>query len=254
MSTLLNKILLFSGGGAAALGLKTNLIAWWELDEASGNRADSHTNALTLTDVNTVTSNTGVGGVGTAALFASPNTEYLFRADGTEISMGDLDFTIAGWFYLTADPGADAWVFCKGPAVSLPTVAYGLVFNNTNNLMRFSVGNGTTSGSITATTVGTPADATWYFFCAQHDSVANTIHLQINTTAQTPVSYAGGSYDEGEILTLGRQGALAVNYWHGRMAKIAIWKSAAGAGGVLSAAQITALYNGGAGLSYAQLT
>ena len=32
------------------------------------------------------------------------------------------------------------------------------------------------------------------------------------------------------------------------------WKSAAGAGGVLTAAQRTALYNGGAGLTYAAFT
>ena len=36
-----------------------DLLAWWQLDEASGNRADSHTGGYTLTDNNTVTTAQG---------------------------------------------------------------------------------------------------------------------------------------------------------------------------------------------------
>lgn len=65
-----------SSGGAAA-PLLTDLVAYWNLDEASGNRADSGPNGYTLTDVNTVGSRTGEGGAGTAADFVAANTEYL---------------------------------------------------------------------------------------------------------------------------------------------------------------------------------
>jgi len=40
----------------------------------------------------------------------------------------------------------------------------------------------------------------------------------------------------------------------GRLGPIAFWKSSAGNGGVLTAAQRTALYNGGDGLAYASFT
>lgn len=45
-----------------------------------------------------------------------------------------------------------------------------------------------------------------------------------------------------------------VESWIGRVGPTMFWKSAAGGGGVLTAAQRTALYNGGAGLAYANFT
>jgi hypothetical protein len=52
-----------SGNGVVysdlSAGMKTNLISWYDLDEVSGSRADSH-GSNTLTDNNTVTSATGI--------------------------------------------------------------------------------------------------------------------------------------------------------------------------------------------------
>ncbi len=56
----------------------------------------------------------------------------------------------------------------------------------------------------------------------------------------------------------GRRGAgpgmCGAGFMDGRIGPTMFWKSAAGGGGVLTAAQRTALYNGGAGLRYDQLT
>jgi hypothetical protein len=43
-------------------------------------------------------------------------------------------------------------------------------------------------------------------------------------------------------------------WFSGRIGPVAMWKSAPGGGGVLTAAQRTALWNGGAGLAYADFT
>src|SRR3990167_7395409 len=72
----------------------TGLISWWSLDEASGQRNDSH-GSNHLTDNNTVLS--AAGKVGNAADFEKSNSEFLSIADNPNLSTGDIDFTIAIW-------------------------------------------------------------------------------------------------------------------------------------------------------------
>lgn len=55
-----------------------NILAYWELDEASGTRFDSSPNANHLTDNNTVGQITTA--IGDAADFERSNNEYLSRA------------------------------------------------------------------------------------------------------------------------------------------------------------------------------
>ena len=78
--------------------LKIDLVAWWPLDEESGQRNDSHSgnhltdNTTVLFDEDGIQSN--------AAWVNNPANEgeYLSRADNADLSMGDIDFTIGGWF------------------------------------------------------------------------------------------------------------------------------------------------------------
>src|SRR3972149_4825629 len=85
-----------AGGGDAAGGIKTSLISFWELEEASGTRTDSH-GANNLTDNNTVTQ--AVGKVGNAAQFTAANSEWLDRANEAGLQPG-VDFTFTFWLYL----------------------------------------------------------------------------------------------------------------------------------------------------------
>ncbi len=77
-------------------GLLNNLIAHWKLDESSGNRADSHTNGLTLTDNDTVPSATGKV-YGLAADIEIGNTEWLSRVSESLLQFGDIDFSFDAW-------------------------------------------------------------------------------------------------------------------------------------------------------------
>src|SRR5688572_29665368 len=82
---------------AAPSALLTSLIAHWRLEETSDTRFDAHSTNH-LTDNNTVASATGK--LGTAASFTAANQESLAIADNAALSMGDLDFTLAGWVYI----------------------------------------------------------------------------------------------------------------------------------------------------------
>ena len=70
--------------------------AYWKLNEASGNRADSSGNGHTLTDGNTVGSTTGKTDT-LAADFELDNNEYLTAADHADWDYGTGDFTMCAW-------------------------------------------------------------------------------------------------------------------------------------------------------------
>jgi hypothetical protein len=75
------------------VALLDNIVAFWELEEASGTRNDS-ASTNHLTDNNTVTQNTGK--VGNCAEFNGAN-EYLSIADNAALSAGDTDFSFNVW-------------------------------------------------------------------------------------------------------------------------------------------------------------
>jgi len=246
------KVPVLTTGGAAGLGLKTNLVAWWELDEASGNRADSHTNGLTLTDNNAVTSASGVGGVGTAAEFAVASNQFLSRADNALLDMGDIDFTFALWIYRGV--AAVCGILTKNDLYLSNSREYEIDYWNVPDRIQFSVSPDGTPGAlvtVNADALGSPSLSTWYFVVAQHDSVNNLISIQINNGTRNTVSHSGGVYAGTSALNIGAH--VGGNYMNGRIAKVGIWKSAAGNGGVLTAAQLTSLYNAGAGRTYSEL-
>lgn len=251
MSTLLRKVVLLGGGGAASLGLLTNLKTWWELSEASGNRADSHTNAKTLTDVNTVTSNPGIGGVGTAAQFTSANSESL-RAGNLQALTSWLtaDGTVVLWAYLDTK-AADMTLF--GTYSGAPDIQYITASD------RFIATGTCASGHVftaTANNLGAVSTATWYMIAMRY-KYQTSIEISVNGGAWDLTAWdthdtlnTGGQ----RWTTLGVEQIVGTPFFNGRLAKAAIWHSAAGGGGALSNAQVTALYNGGVGLTYAGLT
>src|SRR5678815_5281605 len=76
------------------MALTDSLIAFWELEEASGTRVDAH-GANDLSDNATVTS--AAGKVGTAADFEVGNSEFLSIVDNPDLSVADIDFTWCAW-------------------------------------------------------------------------------------------------------------------------------------------------------------
>lgn len=218
-------------------GLTADLVAYWPLSEASGTRADVVGNN-NLTDNATVTG--AVGKLGNASQFTAANSEYLSIADNSDLSMGDIDFTIAGWIYLDT-LGADRGVISKW--ATAPNSEY-LVQVLASNQLRFQVSNnGTAATGITNTSV-TLAATTWYFFVAWHDSVANTVNLQVNNGTIASTAHTTGVFNGASELRIGSVQS-AGQYWNGRIDDTGLWK-----GRVLTAAQRTNLYNGGAGLAY----
>lgn len=251
-----------AAAAAANNGLLNNLVAYWPLNEAAGanDALDLHTNALTATQVSSPGSDTGQVYAGARTLDGS--ADYFTRAgDDALLSMGDVDMTLAVWLYLDSKTPSEAWAISKY-RFSDNNREYFLGWLKSSDRFRWIVsGNGASVTSISSDTFGAPATGTWYLVTCWHDSVANTINISVNNGTADSAAHTTGIHDGisrfsiGTIYNLsGPPTGASFLGWNGRIGPVAMWKSAAGGGGVLTAAQRTALYNGGAGLAYAAFT
>jgi hypothetical protein len=221
--------------------LRNGLIVWWDLDEASGNRAASYsgyTSALTLTDVNSVASATGK--LGLAADYVAASTEALSIASNSALQAGDIEFTIAGWMYLTDKTNARALV-CKNRDVE-----YQVYYEDFNDRFLFEVtadGTGGTYGGVAANTFGSPSLNTWYFIVAQYDPATDELSISVNNGAVDTSSHAGGIFAGSGTFYVGSMDGTAYGSMDGRIDLVGVWKRK------ITAAEIAYLYNSGNGRS-----
>jgi len=218
--------------------LLNDLVAYWKLEEASGTRFDE-VGSNDLTDVNTVTQ--AVGKVGNAAQFTRANTEHLEIADNTDMSTGDIDFTFALWIYPDV-VNVTQYAFGKwGSNGQFATLEY--AFRAANTSLVFEVSSGGTNANVIVTLAVTAA--TWFFIVCWHDSVANTINLQIDDGTVDDTEFSDGIQDGPADFSIGRPGEFAGSpYWDGRIDEMGFWKR------VLTTDERTELYNSGAGVTH----
>lgn len=103
-SSTTNTIVMSSGGTSgwtidSSGSLSVSIRTYWKLDEASGTRIDSF-DATNFTDVNGVLSIVGIRNQ--AALFSGVSSQGLYRATTASIESGNVNFSVAGWIYLTS--------------------------------------------------------------------------------------------------------------------------------------------------------
>ena len=177
------------------------LISYWKLDEVSGIRSDI-VGGNDLTDNNTVTQ--AVGKIGNAAQFTDANLESLSHASNTALQTGDIDFLVAGSVYFDTLPALGAALIGKTDALNLE---YWLDYDGTSRLRFIVSSTGADAVVVSANAFGVPSTSTWYHFCGWHDSVANTINIQIDngtidTTAHSSGVFPGaGAFRIGAITT-----------------------------------------------------
>ena len=180
-----------------------------------------------------------------AAQFTRANSESLSIGDNTDLSTGNIDFTLAAWVYLDSKPGAGAFMAIAGKYVS-PNREYRLIWDSVDDRFKFQVSDtGANAVTVIASTFGAPALGTWYLVKGWHDSVANTINIQINDGAVDSGAHSAGVYDGTAGFEIGA--ANTSSTWDGRLMCVGFWKS------VLSSTLRTTLYNYGSPLSRAQL-
>lgn len=241
----------FNRGGAARNGLLNNLIAYWPLNEAAGanDALDLHTNALTLTQSGSPGSGTGKV-YSTARLYG--NNVYHYRTSETLLNIGDNDWTLAAWFNTkTLTNNTGIWgKYASSGSQGL----YHLIWYSSDLYAGFRKANNTATVEVRLGNVLTSSD-TWRFVVAWHDSVNDIVGISIDNGTLVTNALAGGVREATDQFRVGSYYAgTGSESWRDRVGPVAMWKSAAGLGGVLTAVQRTALYNAGAGLAYSAFT
>lgn len=246
------------------MALKDNLLAWWALEETSGDRYDSH-GSYDLEEHGTAVGYTSSGKKGNASnqLESNSPTTWLERATTSDFSFGDSDFSIAGWFKTPDWNAGDSWardLVSKYLGGGSPQREFFLSFydqmgGGVGSINRFCFGCRDSTDStwtyLYANTFGAVSptyDDTWVFVACYHDSVNNLIGISINGGAFDTTAFSGGiqNTNTNTPLVLGTgnngQSRLMAN-----VDEVAIWSR------VLTSGDISDLYNSGTGITYSEI-
>lgn len=218
--------------------LTTSLVSYWELEEASGTRMDSH-GSNDLTDNNTVGQGTGIQG--NCADLESANSEYLDISDGSQSGLdlgGDMAFSF--WFNAESFPATSHGVISKWLNNTSTSSAYFVALGAT--YIELQLQNGTSTTSLDkATTFST---ATWYHVVINYDISAGTVEFFVNGSSIGTASGGPASINNGNESF--KIGVLRTGIWpfDGLIDEVGVWSK------VLTSTEVTDLYNSGAGIPY----
>ena len=227
------------------MALADNLIAYWTLDEASGNAIDAHgSNDLTETSG---TIDAASGKVGGARDFEAGDTEWFEIADNTDLSTGDIDFTFACW--VRAETLASFPCIAQKGWSGLASAdrEWVLYYNTTSSRFVMEKGAGTAAVSVTASNFGAASTATGYFVVIYHDSVNDIIGISVNAGTPNTTSTSTGVNNGNRAFVLGASTVGQSLYWDGVIDEAGFWKR------VLTSDERTELYNIGNGRDYAYI-
>lgn len=220
--------------------LKDNLVSVWELSEASGNALDSHGSHTATETSGTIGAAAGPGGLAGSRDFELSDSEGFAVADHADLDGGDTDFSIACWVMFES-LSADQFVISKWQTVG-NLREYALQYNNTTSRLRFVV---TANGSTIANAEWGSALSTgvWYYIAGGHNAATNEIWLSVDSGTPVTTSHSGGVFSGTADFWLGARQPQTQPF-DGLMSQAAFWRRDI-------RADLSALYNAGDGLAYA---
>ncbi len=228
--------------------IESDLVSYWPLEEPSGTRFDFTDLNNDLSDLNGVDLSVAI--VGSGAHFTRANSECLNSdlSNGV-LDFGDEDFTFALWVSLDSkDLPAQTLLSKHRPPSNDRQFFIDFVFGGIDRF-RFlinSTGIGGSTTIIEADTLGSPSANTFYFIVAWHDSVANTINIQINDGGIDSAAHTGGAFQGDAAFKLGCVEDVSENptaLLNGILDEVVVWNR------VLTSAEKTSLYNSGNGVN-----
>jgi len=236
------------------MALTDSLVSYWKFDESSGNAADSH-GSNTLTNVNTATYSAGKINNGTSLVRAS--TQHFTATDSASLDLsGDCSFSF--WIKIGTAPATNAQyaIFFKDANGTDTTRAYGLNYSDnagTKGFQMYLFPTGYTypgywNGRISYD-LGTATWAHVVIVVTIANSNATKAELYINGTSQGNFTLQDGTgatsiQNVADSLYIGYSNGGFQGAFDGMFDEAGIWSR------VLTGAEVTSLYNGGAGLAY----
>jgi hypothetical protein len=234
----------------AKTSLLSVLVEWWALNEASGNALGSRAGKDLTETSGTIAQAAGPGGVGNSRDFEAGDTEHFTRADAALNMNGNQDFTVAAFVNLESIPATNFGVVSKYNSGA--SQAGYLLYKSAVNKFQFAVspdGTGVAGNAKEAIWASIATTATWYCVFGEHDAGADTIRINVDSTAAAPVvvtGYTGGVFASTADFQIGAFAAGANNH-DGLIAKVALFNR------VLTDAEKDWLRNAGVGRTYAEV-
>lgn len=234
---------------AATAGVNLpNPDAFYRFEEATAavTWVDQSTTANNLTAHGTITSATGK--IGKGASLPNGNSTYLDHASAAALNPSGSagDYTLGCWYNRTANIGGahvivSKWAYSAGTfGVNRP---FRLQIADGSNLLQLLINSGTGTAPTDQFTIQDNglvwANGVWHCILWWYDHVAGTVSLQQD--GGTPVSNASSGVGAGATTPFRVSGDFAFDICNGIIDNLAIWHV------VLTPAQRTAWYNGGAG-------
>lgn len=182
-----------SGGSGASWitngsALANSLVAYYRMDEASGNAIDSVA-ASALTDNNGVGSDTGLV-YPLARKLTAASQMSLTRASTPALQMGDIDFWLMAWVNLTTKPGAGSGIFARFDDADAAKREYQLIHLVSSDRFRWGVRGGV--GQTFVSTASAPTLGVNYLLVCYHDAVNNLIGISVNGGAFVTAAHTTG--------------------------------------------------------------
>lgn len=236
----------------ASAAITSGLQGYWKFDESSGNASDSSGNSNTIVNTNTATFGTPAV-IGKAAILASSSSQYFTI---TNASQTGLHFTtavsVSMWVNLTnqlGNNGPIAALFTKDDDATNQR-EYVFEYRDVASVKKLSVFNPGTCANASGELIDknvtiTPGSFAMVTFT--YDVTAKTVTYYLNGVSQgttvgtntTLPSTCTSAVDVGADHI-----ALPGSSVNGKLDEVGAWNR------VLTAAEVTSLYNGGAGLAY----
>lgn len=225
-------------GAAASAFPSTGLVSYYRFEETSGILYDAIGGVNSSSTSNLTYNQTGKNGKCIKLVKAS-SSKVIF-ANNAKQNFGTGDFTISQWINLTT---LGNWGGYYAKKNSADTYGYGLTTNSSNQFefSVFSNGYNLPQG-ITMRSAAVSNSGVWYHVVCVREQ--NYLKIYLNTT-MTSQAMAAVNCDVAIDATIGTyRSPDNNNYSNGMVDEIAIWNRA------LTAAEVTTIYNSGAGLFY----
>jgi Concanavalin A-like lectin/glucanases superfamily len=234
----------YLGGWTVTVGILSPLatLAYWPLNEAVGTRT-SIAQPQNLVPYGNPTQVAGI--IDNAILFTGANGDGLQGPNPTPFNTANTAFTVAAWFKATAYAGR-ARMLDNGSGNESGTDGWNFAVDGglTRAYLQFQSSLG---GSVVRTPITMPlAAGTWYHIAANYDPLTTTANIYLDGGNKI-TNAAMGIYDAPtRSLRMGETpGAITAQIF--AVSDVALWSR------VLSDAEITSLYNAGAGFRYPYL-
>lgn len=236
-----------AGPTVSASTLKTGLISFWEFENTSWTDAVTAT-GNDLTGSGTPTTTPAVVGNGVHLVAAS--SQFLFHASNSSLQVGGQDWSISAWVNLNSFLALNEIISKKG---AFGNREYALItdFDTSNKFVATVLTNsGGTLNSLVASTFGTISTGTKYFVVMTYNNATNTLAISVNggafdtmVVSLPPIASSTAQFRIGTNDDSSGNGFTDANY----VDQVGFWKK------VLTGTEVTQLYNGGNGLSYAAM-